>query len=776
MLSPTERELVQRDPALPGLERLLDAAAFRDALQTAAGLSILSARLRYLRYKPAQNCLAAFTLNLGGIEVECHAKAYRLVDATKLDKVRRRPCYDGPLGGGRFVWPHLGIEACVFPNDNKLDSLPLLADPVRREDFLRRHLPGRADLWRSTVRTLAYKPERRWVGALEVDGVPRAVCKLYGKSAFDDVRAKARHFASGKGLNVPLLLGRSKGRQALFFGWERGEVLSQLLLKSDFAAAALEQVGGALHELQQQEMPGLPARSPEIVTRTLRELGEFIAFLLPEVGARVRKLAAELATAIRTLPPDNATIHGDFYAKQVLLEGNRVTVLDLDEAACGDALTDLGSFIAHLEREVIAGRLSAGQSQACRDQLLAGYCRSGGRVDEGRLELHTAERLFARAADFFRTLHDDWGQHTEALISRVEGLLAAAPHGTSSRRTHDPKLPMLERALSPLVVAPDLTKLLSRPDGRVTDVRLEHVKLRRHKPGRRALIEYELTLQRAGRAETVVLLGKLRRRGVDAELLALWRDLSASSFAADHPDGIAMPDVVGVIAELGITLQRRVAGQSLGELLPGPRGLQAARRAAEAIAKLHHSGVLPRKTHTIADELEILDGRLSGVAESKAVWAVRLADLRNACHQLARRLPNVSPRPIHRDFYHDQLLLEANRVWLLDLDLLCAGDPALDAGNFVGHLHEWAIRSPADAPALRAAAAVFTDRYLELNGNCPAETVEIYATLTLARHVSISTQLADRAPFTEDILRMCEERCAHATNQSCRQLAATSNV
>src|SRR5437773_3836244 len=32
-------------------------------------------------------------------------------------------------------------------------------------------------------------------------------------------------------------------------------------------------------------------------------------------------------------------------------------------------------------------------------------------------------------------------------------------------------------------------------------------------------------------------------------------------------------------------------------------------------------------------------------------------------------------------------------VWLLDFDLYCQGDPALDIGNFVGHLTEQSLRT-----------------------------------------------------------------------------------
>ncbi len=775
MLTCAERELVQRDVALPGLEKLLDADAFRDVLQAAADMTIASVRLRYLRYKPTQNCLAAYTLNVGGAEVDCHAKAYRLDDASKLAKAEARADIGGPLGQGRFVWPHAGIEVCVFPNDNKLDSLPLLADAARREGFLRRHLPDQPDLWPGTVRTLAYKPERRWVGSLEVNGEPRAVCKLHGGPGFEAARARAKRFVPGDVLHLPPLLGRSKGRRVLFFDWLNGDVLSRLILDPEFGPAALQRVGVALWELQQQDVPALPPRLHEPVVGAAIELSEFISVLLPALGPRVRSLAEELATALRSAPAGNTTIHGDFYAKQILWTGDRVSVLDLDEAARGEALTDLGSFIAQLECEVMAGRMTAGRCRRLREELLAGYDRAGGVVDEARLNCHTAERLFARAAEFFRTRETDWPQLTGALVERVEILLASYRRGSRPMAGLDPKLPMLERALSPLVIEPPLTRLLSERDPSITGVTLRRVKLLRHKQGRRALVEYNLEVQRTDGVECVRLLGKLRRRGVDAGNLRLLRELGADRFAPDCANGVAIPEVFGTIAEFGITLQRCVAGQPLAELLAGPGGLLAARRAADAICKLHQSDVRLVRTHTIGDELEILDARFTALAGNRPALSARLKELLGNCHELAKCLPEVSPRPIHRDFYPDQLLMDGDRVWLLDLDLLCGGDPALDAGNFVGHLIERGVRVPSERAALEAAAATFTDRFLELSDGNQRE-VEIYTTLTLARLVSISVEFPGRAPFTEDILRLCEERYARATTQFSGQLAAISEA
>ena len=763
MLSRAEQDLIRRDTELPGLVKLLDAAAFREALQADAVIRIEDVRLRYLRYKPGQNCLAAYTVNVAGTEVECHAKAYRHCDGAKLAKAGMRAAAGSVLGAGRFIWPETGIEVCLFPNDNKLSSLALVADRERREDFLQRHLPERSELWRSSLRRLAYKPERRWVGALEVDGTPRAVCKLYAEAAFETVRSKAKHFVPGEVLRLSPLLGRSKGRGALFFGWQPGELLSEAMLMPTFDARVLHRVGVALVELQRQAGRVLPERTNASDAQALLQLGEFLEFLLPAKAGQIRELASRLAGGLASLSPAASVVHGDFYAKQILFRGEEVTVLDLDEAARGDATDDLATFLAHLEREAIAGRLHAARLGELRAQLLAGYGAAGGVVDAARVELRTAARLFGRLPDFFRNHDPEWPQRTAESLERVAELLGHTSATSLLMVGFDTKLPAMAGALAPRVIESKLRAALPPHPAGATEISLQQVTLRRHKPGRRALIEYELELRHEGATQPLLVLGKLRRRGVDVENYAAVRELGETVFRPDSADEIAIPPMLGTIPELGLTLQQKVAGRRAAELLAGASGVATSQRCAVAIGKLHSSEILLRNTHTIADELNILEARLTALAAHRPHWESRLTRLMHAGRELSGRLHIVAPRPIHRDFYHDQVLLDGQRVWLLDLDLLCAGDPALDAGNFVGHLTEWGVRFPGQREALAAAGAAFTETFLEHSGVDLRDAVEIYSTLTLMRHVSISTQFPERAPFTEEILALCEERCGIAT-------------
>jgi thiamine kinase-like enzyme len=61
---------------------------------------------------------------------------------------------------------------------------------------------------------------------------------------------------------------------------------------------------------------------------------------------------------------------------------------------------------------------------------------------------------------------------------------------------------------------------------------------------------------------------------------------------------------------------------------------------------------------------------------------------------------------IHRDFYPDQILVDRDRLWLVDLDLCCQGDPALDIGNFIAHITEQSLRQTGDPSAMEQEAAL----------------------------------------------------------------------
>jgi hypothetical protein len=283
----------------------------------------------------------------------------------------------------------------------------------------------------------------------------------------------------------------------------------------------------------------------------------------------------------------------------------------------------------------------------------------------------------------------------------------------------------------------------------------------RHKPGRRCLIEYDMEVRRpSAPPEALALIGKARAKGLDRASFALLDALWRAGFDAASADGVSVPEPIGVVPAFQMWLQRKVPGVVATDLLAGPGGAELAGRVAEAAHKLHRVDVAPSRRHTIADELGILHARLALVAEERPHWAGRIERILTACDRLGKSIPEPRLCGIHRDFYADQVVVDGLRLYLLDLDLYCAGDPALDIGNFAGHLIEQGLRALGAPGALRECVAALEARYAALAGNAARPAIDAYTTLTLARHIAISRRIAERRPFTPALIELCERRLA----------------
>ncbi len=323
----------------------------------------------------------------------------------------------------------------------------------------------------------------------------------------------------------------------------------------------------------------------------------------------------------------------------------------------------------------------------------------------------------------------------------------------------DPALPALARALDPVEVKHQFKRRLPRLAGAEGLVYPRAIRVTRYKPGRRCLVEYDVEIRRPDRApEAATLIGKIRagRFGMtDYQVLdAFWR----TGFQDDSPDEISVVEPIATVAKFRMWLQRKAPGVPATELLGGRRGVWLARRIAEAAHKVHRAGVPAERSHTMADELRILHECLPTVAEAAPRWSGRIERILDACDRLGAATPEQPPRGIHRDFYADQVIVDETRLHLIDFDLYCLGSPALDIGNFLGHITEHSLRTRASQHALTDVEQALEDRFVDLAGEASRPTVRPYATLTLARHVYLSMRFPERRPFAERILEVVEER------------------
>lgn len=322
----------------------------------------------------------------------------------------------------------------------------------------------------------------------------------------------------------------------------------------------------------------------------------------------------------------------------------------------------------------------------------------------------------------------------------------------------DPALPTLAAALNPDAAWRAFKRRLPRLSGGGR-LHLKEIRVVRHKPGKRCVVEYDVKIKpEQGAPSLATVIGKVRARRSGNEAFRQLELIWNAGFAAESADGICVPEPIGVIAEFQMWFQRKVPGVTATDLLTGPDGVKLALRIAEAAHKLHQANLRAEREHTMADELRILRECLAKVAARRPDWSDRLDRLMAGAERLGGAFTPIRNCGIHRDFYPAQVIVDDARLCLIDFDLFCWGDPGLDIGNFIGHLLEAGLRVPASAPAQVAAADTLADRFVELAGTAVRRSVQAYSTLTLIRHIYLSTQFPERAHTTEALLELCEAR------------------
>lgn len=751
MPSAHDADIVRRDANLPGLAVLLDSDAFVDVLSREFPfLAPTAAELQYVRYKPGTSCLGLYRVI--GVDGPCHvyAKAFTPARGEKLRHWRsNRMQSTGRTRCATDTW-HLGIS--LFPDDRRLKTLKRLLDPSKRQAIISSAFGTSAHDERRRLATLRYKPERRYVAALTNDRGPTAVLKMYDSVGYRVARARARLFTSRQALLVPGCIGECDKYRLLGFEWVSGRELHEAL-SQDANSQGVELAGAALAEVHGHHASGLAISA---ASAAVRAAAESVAAVAPRLAARIRSLAASIASRLQEAVGCECPAHGDFNADQVIITGARAAILDFDRACLAHPASDLGTFAAHLQYAVLRGAHSEEAAEACLQRLLQGYRGTRSAPAPRDVATHTAAALVRLAPEPFRRHQQGWHQLTEAVLDRAAHALEAQTERSRSRPDGGGGAAgwsFLRPALNPLDARARLEDALSRLDA--THATLRHIRVSRYKPGRRCIVEYAFDTGPEADGEPLVILGKSRMKGLNGNahfaLESLWR----AGFTPSHR-AVCVPQPLGTVPAWRMTLQRKVKGDPAGGRLESADGVRVAARVAEAIFELHARGPAPVRRHTIDDELQILRVRLQQARGHAGVG--RIERLLEKCEQLASALPPCRPQPIHRDFYPDHVLVDGDRLWLIDLDLYSAGDPALDVGNFIAHMIEARLRRDGSADGLTEPESTLETRYAHLAGRQVLPAIRAYTTLSLARHVQLSTHYPGRFHTTAALLDLCERR------------------
>lgn len=778
-----------------------------DAAVTAGGdegspLALPSSRTpiatRYLRYKPGTSLVAAFEWRDGqGRAQRLHAKALsepRHAQATSHPRWRTGP---RPTDSAWDERPSLGLALRLPAQDRALRACRRLFDPGQRAALLQALGDGSAAAAGAPASVLRHKPGRRLVMRLgDADSAAARLLRVSDEGSFDAALLGAQ---VGAALGGPRLIATDAGQRLSLVGWVPGRALEAG--EPTLGSAPWQALGAALVRLHRDDLPAcrrLLSDAGRLRTRRLERAAvgdalNALAAVLPAALPAARSLAARLGEALSQDELGPVPIHGDLAPDQaVWTPYERLVLIDWDRATLGDAAADLGALAARIWLQAIeetaarhGGRVpavdraaAAHRAERLMAEVEAGYRDAGGCwPDAGRRARQTAQALMLRLGEPFRRRVDGWPAVVAAMLDEVAGQLALAPsarpviavpsahrdpaHAAATQAADDPALPALREALDPASIEPALRGALGLP---ATAALAEPPRLRRHKPGRRALVEYRLS-HRDGEPP-LRLLAKLRARGADRRSAQLHQALHERGFVEHGPHGVRVPRALGLLPAQGLWLQSIEPGQPSTGLWLGPPAEAASRRRLAAriglaLAALHRHGPAGERPWTLEDEMAVLRRSLDSAAAGDPALAPRFAALAARCERLAAQLacqPSRIRCGLHRDFHPDQVLVDGESLVFVDLDLHAQGDPALDAGNFLAHLHELALRETGDAAHLAGEEATFRDAFLAASPAVDARTLDGWRTLALARLVALSRLRPGRAAVTEPLLGICHAR------------------
>ena len=165
-------------------------------------------------------------------------------------------------------------------------------------------------------------------------------------------------------------------------------------------AAASSKVGEMLAGLHSACVPTPQRIGPQDLQQRLVQVADTLVTVEPRWESAVRALAGVLAGGVdRAGAGKLGTLHGDLHPRNILVAGDRLGLIDLDNVRHGPAVADLGDWIADsLYRALLEGHGVAEALTACRAFLRAYERASGHSCAEAAVAWSTANSLFCQRA------------------------------------------------------------------------------------------------------------------------------------------------------------------------------------------------------------------------------------------------------------------------------------------------------------------------------------------------------------------------------------------
>jgi aminoglycoside phosphotransferase (APT) family kinase protein len=158
-------------------------------------------------------------------------------------------------------------------------------------------------------------------------------------------------------------------------------------------------------------LDALPVATPAHQLHAASASARLVIAIAPELEARVATLVEDLG---RSMPRTAELVasHGDFNARQLMIEDGDLALTDFDEFCLAPPALDLATFMAYVVRAEPGVSPEADRVLAA---LLDGYCRR-----PRDMSWYLATMILRRAPRPFRYFEPDWPSRVETMVHIAE--------------------------------------------------------------------------------------------------------------------------------------------------------------------------------------------------------------------------------------------------------------------------------------------------------------------------------------------------------------------
>lgn len=376
------------DPVLPQLDAALDTeaiqAVFDDALRAHDGRRVMGCRVDRVKYRPRRNFTVSWLLDVQdarGVAGSVQRAAGRFCVAGDAAPRHARHCARAASGTARGVPalydPGLELFAWFVPDDPKLTALGLLCDAVHAPSLAMGEPTGFVD-----AELIRYVPESRACARFDM-GLPGATGSRRMYVKVDRERSGGETHALMRALRDSP--AQSEGRlvtprsllwqPAAGLHWQEGVDGTPLadLYPNACPPEVSARVGRLIAALHATWAPLSRRSDGAQQRREQQDYARTLALVEPDWGAQLSLLLSELADGVddmRTAP--HVTLHGDLNQRNILADGDRLALIDLDNCLGGAAEMELGAWIASaIDRAVTSGSALAPVQESAASLLSA---------------------------------------------------------------------------------------------------------------------------------------------------------------------------------------------------------------------------------------------------------------------------------------------------------------------------------------------------------------------------------------------------------------------